>query len=344
MKKNIRTLNLVKIQELLKELGEPGFRAKQVYEWIWYKGVSNFKDMRNLPKALLEKLEETHYIPKTKIYTEQVSHDGTIKLGFELDDKNKVEGVIIPSMGRYTACISSQVGCSLDCTFCATGFLKRERNLTAGEIFDQVNLINNITLEHFNQKLDNIVFMGMGEPLLNYSNVIESIKVITDMKGLGFSPKRITVSTSGISKMIVKLTDEELGCRLALSLHEANNEARSKIMPINDSNPLESLSEAMTYWYNKTKSRPTLEYTVIDGVNDQEQNSVDLIAFAKQFPCKINLIEYNPIAQANFEPTEEDNLEKFAQRIEDAGLIVNIRRSRGKDIDAACGQLINTNE
>jgi 23S rRNA (adenine2503-C2)-methyltransferase len=235
------------------------------------------------------------------------------------------------------------VGCSLDCTFCATGFLKRERNLTAGEIFDQVNLINAITMERFNQKLDNIVFMGMGEPMLNYANVIESIKIMTDMKGLGFSGRRITVSTSGISKMIVKLADEELGCRLALSLHEANNEARSRIMPINDSNPLESLAESLTYWYNTTKSRPTLEYTVIEDVNDQSSNSDDLIRFAKQFPCKINLIEYNPIIQADFKPTEGDNLEAFAKKIEEAGLIVNIRRSRGKDIDAACGQLINNN-
>jgi 23S rRNA (adenine2503-C2)-methyltransferase len=343
MKKNIRTLNIEQMQTLLKELGEPAFRAKQIREWLWYKGVSEFNSMRNLPKSLLEKLDESYHIPKTKIYTEQVSTDGTIKLGFELDDKNKVEGVIIPSMGRYTACISSQVGCSLDCTFCATGFLKRERNLTAGEIFDQVNLINAITMERFNQKLDNIVFMGMGEPMLNYANVIESIKIMTDMKGLGFSGRRITVSTSGISKMIVKLADEELGCRLALSLHEANNEARSRIMPINDSNPLESLAESLTYWYNTTKSRPTLEYTVIEDVNDQSSNSDDLIRFAKQFPCKINLIEYNPIIQADFKPTEGDNLEAFAKKIEEAGLIVNIRRSRGKDIDAACGQLINNN-
>jgi len=341
MKKNIRLLDLEKMQTLLEDLGEPKFRAKQVYEWLWHKGAIEFKAMRNLPKSLIEKLEESYTIPKTKIYTEQVSNDGTIKIGFELDDKNKVEGVIIPSNGRYTACISSQVGCSLDCTFCATGFLKRERNLTAGEIFDQVNLINNITVDRFKKKIDNIVFMGMGEPLLNYANVVESIKKLTDMKGLGFSAKRITVSTSGISKMILKLTDEELGCRLALSLHEANNEARSKIMPINDSNPLESLSEALKYWYDKTKSRPTLEYTVIQDVNDQTKNADDLITFAKEFPCKINLIEYNPILQADFLPTEMDNLESFAKRIEDGGLIVNIRRSRGKDIDAACGQLIN---
>jgi 23S rRNA (adenine2503-C2)-methyltransferase len=339
-KKDIRLNTVSELEAILVELGQPKFRAKQVYEWLWYKGATSFEGMRNLPKSLLEVLDKNYFIPVTKIYAKQESIDGTIKLGFELSDGNKVEGVIIPSNGRYTACISSQVGCSLDCKFCATGFLKRERNLTAGEIYDQVKIINDITTESYGQKIDNIVYMGMGEPLLNYVNVVQSIKYLIDMKGLGFSGRRITVSTAGISKMIIKLADEELGCKLALSLHEANDEARSKIMPINDSNPLDSLSEALIYWYNTTKSRPTLEYTVIEGVNDTQKSRENLAVFAKKFPCKINLIEYNPIAQATFKPTETDNLLAFAEGLEKEKLIVNVRRSRGKDIDAACGQLI----
>ncbi len=341
MKIDIRTLTEKEFNEVLASYNQPAFRTKQVYDWIWYKGVTQFEQMRNIPKPLIEKLAASYFIPHTQIFTTQVSVDGAVKIGFELHDGNKVEGVIIPSNGRYTACISSQVGCSLDCKFCATGYLKRQRNLSGGEIFDQVKRINDYTLAHYNQKLDNIVYMGMGEPMLNYTNVIQSIAVITDMKGLGFSPRRITVSTAGISKMITKLADEELGVKLALSLHEADNAARSAIMPINDSNPLEDLASALAYWYNITKSRPTLEYTVIDGVNDTELSAQNLIKFAKKFPCKVNLIEYNPIQQASFLPTAENNLENFAKTLENAGVIVNVRRSRGKDIDAACGQLIN---
>jgi 23S rRNA (adenine2503-C2)-methyltransferase len=273
----------------------------------------------------------------TQIQTSQYSSDGTIKVVFELFDGNKVEGVLIPTKTRTTACISSQVGCSLDCKFCATGYLKRERNLKFFEMVDQVVLINELSEKHFSKKLDNIVYMGMGEPLLNYNEVIKSVERITAEDGMAMSPSRITLSTAGITKMIYKLADDGLRTHLALSLHAATNAKRSEIMPINDSNPLEDLSQALSYWYEKTHIRPTLEYTVIAGVNDTIEAEKALGIFARQFPCKINLIEYNPISTAVFQPTSR--LESFAEGLSKQKLIVNIRRSRGKDIDAACGQL-----
>ncbi len=337
--KDIRDLSIEELTELFKELGEPAFRAKQVHQWLWQKGALSFEEMSNLPKSLREKLQENFSFHITKIHTAQKSIDGTIKVAFILHDGSKIEGVLIPTSKRTTACVSSQVGCSLDCKFCATGYLKRERNLTAAEIVDQVRLINQLADENYGRKLDNIVYMGMGEPLLNYANVMRSVQLITSPEGMGMSPSRITLSTAGIAKMIMKLADD--GCRthLALSLHSANNEKRSAIMPINDSNNLEMLAEALSYWYEKTGVRPTLEYTVIAGVNDGVQEEIELANFARKFPSKINLIEYNPISLAEFQPT--GRLDAFAQALEARKLIVNVRRSRGKDIDAACGQLAN---
>ena len=337
--KDIRDLTLEDLTQLFKELGEPAFRAKQVHQWLWQKGALSFEEMSNLPKSLREKLQENFNFHITTILTAQKSMDGTIKVAFQLHDGSKIEGVLIPTSSRTTACVSSQVGCSLDCKFCATGYLKRERNLTAAEIVDQVRLINQLAEENYGKKLDNIVYMGMGEPLLNYANVMRSVELITSPEGMGMSPSRITLSTAGIAKMIMKLADD--GCRthLALSLHSANNQKRSEIMPINDSNNLEMLAEALSYWYEKTGVRPTLEYTVIAGVNDGVQEEVELATFARKFPSKINLIEYNPISLADFQPTSR--LDAFAKALEARKLIVNVRRSRGKDIDAACGQLAN---
>jgi len=320
-------------------MGEPSFRAKQIHQWLWQKGARSFEEMTNLSKSLREKLAEAFTFHVAKIHTAQHSKDGTIKVAFELFDGNKIEGVMIPTSSRTTACVSSQVGCSLDCKFCATGYLKRMRNLSAAEIFDQVWLINELAEEHHGKRLDNIVYMGMGEPLLNYVNVLRSVHLITSPEGLGMSPQRLTISTAGIAKMIQKLADDGIKTNLALSLHSANNEKRSAIMPINDSNNLEMLAEALNYWYDKTGIRPTLEYTVIEGVNDGPEEEKELVIFAKKFPSKINLIEYNPISLADYQPT--DRLDAFAAALEKQKLIVHVRRSRGKDIDAACGQLAN---
>lgn len=300
--------------------------------------------MTNLSKALREKLIERFEIKAVKILTQQKSKDGTIKVAFKLWDDNIIEGVLIPTASRMTACVSSQVGCSLSCAFCATGFLERQRNLDAAEIYDQVVLIAQLAIKNYNIPLSNIVFMGMGEPLLNYANVMKGIDYITKPEGLGMSPQRITVSTAGITKMIKRLGDENVKFNLALSLHAANDVRRSSIMPINDTNNLEMLVEALNYFHDKTGTRVTLEYCVINDTNDHEQEALELAQFAKRVKCKINLIEYNPIEMANFKASSSEKIEKFAAILEQQKLIVNIRRSRGKDIDAACGQLANKNK
>lgn len=340
-KKDIRKMSVEKIAEDLTASGEKAFRAKQIYEWLWMKAAASFEEMTNLSKELREWLEANYCINRITIASKQLSNDRTIKVAFRLHDGNEVEGVLIPTENRMTACVSSQVGCSLSCKFCATGYLKRMRNLEAAEIYDQVVMIKELAQEHYDMPLSNIVYMGMGEPLLNYKNMMQSIEHITSEKGLFMSPKRITVSTAGISKMIKKLADDDAKFNLALSLHAANDEKRSQLMSINDSNNLPVLREALEYYYNKTKNRVTFEYCVFNDFNDSLEDAKELWQFTKYVPAKVNLIEYNPIEQADFTNTDGDNLDKYARFLEERGVIVNVRRSRGKDIDAACGQLAN---
>lgn len=338
-KKDIRKLSLAQIKDFLTEHGEQGFRAKQIYEWLWKKSAQTFEEMTNLSKKTRELLENNFDIRAVKVSEKQISSDRTIKSSFELFDHNLVEGVLIPADDRMTACVSSQVGCSLTCKFCATGYMERKRNLDPAEIYDQVVLIRDQAESHYQTPLTNIVYMGMGEPLLNYANVLSSINYITSPEGLGMSPKRITVSTAGIAKMITKLGDDEVKFNLALSLHAANDEKRNQIMPINESNTLEALKDALLHFYKKTGSRITLEYILFYRFNDTLQDAKELWEFARQFPCKINIIEYNPIAEANYTNTDPQTLAKFAQFFEGKNMVINVRRSRGKDIDAACGQL-----
>lgn len=323
------------------ENGEKAFRAKQIDEWLWKKGARSFEDMTNLSKATRELLEQHFVINAVEVNEFQKSEDRTIKSSFQTSDGKFVEGVLIPTKSRMTACISSQIGCSLSCKFCATGKLDRLRNLNADEIFDQVVHIMQQSEDHYDIPLSNIVYMGMGEPLLNYKNVLESIDRITSEKGLGMSPKRITVSTAGISKLIRKLGDDKVRFNLALSLHAANEEKRNKIMPINETNNLEALSDAMKYFVEQTDTRPTLEYIIFKDFNDSVIDAHELAEFAKQFPCKINIIEYNPIDDGEFQKASPERVDAFQAFLEDKNLIVNVRRSRGKDIDAACGQLAN---
>ncbi|PWK22962.1 23S rRNA (adenine2503-C2)-methyltransferase [Arcicella aurantiaca] len=339
VKKDIRKQSIAQIKDFLAEHKEQAFRAKQVYEWLWKKSVQSFEEMTNLSLKTRELLAEHFEIRAVKVAEKQVSSDRTIKSSFELYDKNLVEGVLIPADDRMTACVSSQVGCSLTCKFCATGYMDRKRNLDPAEIYDQVVRIRDQAESHYQTPLTNIVYMGMGEPLLNYANVIESVNYITSPEGLGMSPKRITVSTAGIAKMITKLGDDEVKFNLALSLHAANDEKRNQIMPINESNTLEALKEALLHFYKKTGSRITLEYILFYKFNDTLDDAKELWEFAKQFPCKINIIEYNPIAEANYTNTDPQTLSKFATYLEGKNMVVNVRRSRGKDIDAACGQL-----
>jgi 23S rRNA (adenine2503-C2)-methyltransferase len=340
-KSDIRKLSVEQLKSWLAERREPAFRAKQIDEWLWKKSARSFADMTNLSLALRQLLDENFSINALTTDKQQHSNDGTVKSAFRLFDGHLVDGVLIPATDRMTACVSSQVGCSLTCSFCATGYMERKRNLEAGEIYDQVVEIARQAEAKFSAPLTNIVYMGMGEPLLNYANVLKSIEHITSPQGLGMSPKRITVSTAGIAKMIKKLGDDEVRFRLALSLHAANDAKRNQIMPINESNSLDNLAEALNYFYQKTGNRITFEYIVFNNFNDSLQDAKELWEFTKRVPARVNIIEYNPIAEADFRNTEADKLDRFAAYLEDRGVTVSVRRSRGKDIDAACGQLAN---
>ncbi|MEZ5009285.1 MAG: 23S rRNA (adenine(2503)-C(2))-methyltransferase RlmN [Chitinophagales bacterium] len=340
-KTDIRNLTKEQLIEAISQMGEKPFRAKQIYEWLWVKSARTFEEMTNLSKALRDKLEESFVINSIQLHNAQYSNDGTIKTVFKLHDDNIIEGVLIPTDERATACVSSQVGCSLSCKFCATGYMKRMRNLDPAEIYDQVVLINEQGLKHLNRPLTNIVFMGMGEPLLNYKNVMEAINKITSPEGLNMSPKRITVSTAGIAKMIKKLADDQVKFNLALSLHAANDEKRNEIMPINEQNNIPVLVEALNYFYEKTKGKITFEYILLAGVNDSLQDAKELLELCKRVPAKVNIIEYNPIEQADFDKTDDSERELFIHFLEKHKVTAVVRRSRGKDIDAACGQLAN---
>ncbi|WP_299760368.1 23S rRNA (adenine(2503)-C(2))-methyltransferase RlmN [uncultured Pontibacter sp.] len=338
-KKDIRKLSLDDLKAWLVENGEKPFRAKQVYEWLWKHSAQSFAEMNNVSLALREKLDQHFTVNAVQVATQQLSNDGTIKSAFKLHDAHIVEGVLIPHDERKTACVSSQVGCSLTCKFCATGYMDRVRNLDAAEIYDQVVRINEQSMKQYGQPLTNIVYMGMGEPMLNYANVMKSIERITAHDGLGMAARRITVSTAGIAKMIKKMADDGVKANLALSLHAANDEKRNQIMPINESNSLEALTDALKHYHQVTGRKVTYEYIVFDNFNDTAADAEDLLRFSKIIPCKINIIEYNPIENADFQNTDDDRLQKFIYYLADRGLQVNVRRSRGKDIDAACGQL-----
>lgn len=340
--KNLRHIELQDIEALLLEWGEPKFRAKQVHEWLWKKFAGSIDDMTNLPKQLREKLSAEYHIPKVRVHHSQFSSDGTIKNRLQLHDGHFIESVLIPTDKRMTVCVSSQVGCSLSCKFCATGFLPRKRNVDYDEIVDEVVLAHEQAMKHYNRPLTNIVFMGMGEPLLNYKNVLKSIDIISSPDSLGMSPRRVTVSTAGIAKMIEKLGDDQVRFKLALSLHAANDMKRDEIMPINETNNLKALVDALNYFYQKTKNEITFEYILFNGVNDSIKDADELVKIYRQVPADlVNIIEYNPIEQADFSKPDEDKTMQFMRYLESKKVNAKLRRSRGKDIDAACGQLAN---
>lgn len=340
-KRDIRKLKLEELTEFFLQHGEKPFRAKQVYEWLWNKAAKNFEQMTNLSVSLRDILKEHFTINHIKVDHMQRSADGTIKNAVTLFDGMIVESVLIPTDKRITACVSSQVGCSLACRFCATARLKRQRNLTTDEIYDQVVAIKEQAELFFSRPLTNIVFMGMGEPLLNYSNVISAIDKITSQKGLNMASKRITVSTVGIAKMIMKMADDGVKFNLAVSLHAALDKTRSSIMPINETNPLDELADALRYWYDQTNRKVTYEYVVWKDINDTEEHAKALLKFCKIIPSKVNLIEYNPIDDGEFQQASEASLNMYMDILERHGITTRIRKSRGKDIDAACGQLAN---
>ena len=340
--KDIRKETLEELTACFETKNEKKFRAKQVWEWLWMKSAKSFDEMSNLSKSLRDKLKEEFVINSISLENLQLSHDGTIKSTFCLHDNHLVEGVLIPTRHRMTACVSTQVGCSLACKFCATGYMKRERNLDPAEIYDQVVAIGNQAKEKYQKSLSNIVFMGMGEPLLNYKGMMGGMDRITSKDGLNISPKRITVSTAGIAKMIKKLADDQVKFNLALSLHAADDKKRDTIMPINETNTLESLNKALIYFYEKTGNRITFEYLLFYNFNDSVEDAEKLLKYARKIPqVRINIIEYNPISEATFTKPKEETIDRFAQHLIKGGIHTTVRRSRGKDIDAACGQLAN---
>jgi len=340
-KKDIRRLSLDELRVFFTDRGHQAFRANQVYQWLWQKGAHSFEQMTNISMETRTLLEDTFVINHISVDQMQRSTDGTIKNAVRLYDDLIVESVLIPTKTRTTACVSSQVGCSLDCTFCATARLKRMRNLNPDEIYDQVMAIHQESLLYHDRPLSNIVFMGMGEPLMNYNNVMKAIDMITSDKGLGMSPKRITLSTSGVPKMIKKLADDHVKFHLALSLHSAIQEKRQMIMPFAERFTLDDVLEALVYWYDKTKSRITFEYIVWDGFNDTDHDIQALVKFCKKVPCKVNIIEYNSIDDGEFKQAPAHRIQAYTTSLEQARIPVTVRRSRGNDIDAACGQLAN---
>lgn len=340
-KKDIRSLSKEQLRAFFESIGDKPFRGNQVYEWLWNKGTHSFEEMTNISKETRAHLEENFVINHIEVDSLQKSADGTVKNAVKLHDGLIVESVLIPTKKRTTACVSSQVGCSLDCKFCATARLKRMRNLNPDEIYDQVVAIDKESMLYHDRPLSNIVFMGMGEPLMNYKNVLESIEKITSEEGLGMSPKRITVSTSGVPKMIKKLADDEVKFHLAVSLHSAIQETREQIMPFAKNFTLPDLRESLEYWYEKTNRKITYEYVVWEGINDSKDAIDALVQFCRHVPCKVNLIEYNPIDDGEFKQASAKATEDYIDALERNRIPVTVRRSRGKDIDAACGQLAN---
>lgn len=340
--KNIRELTLQELKNYFESIGDKKFRAIQVYEWIWKKNAREFNEMSNISVELRKILSETFSLNAITLDTTQHSNDGTLKSRFKTFDGHLIEGVLIPTENRNTACVSSQIGCSLTCKFCATGMMERKRNLDFDEIYDQVAFLNEQSEMVYGKKLSNIVYMGMGEPLLNYKNVLKSIDRITASDSMGISPKRITVSTAGVAKMIKQLGDDEVRFNLALSLHASTDRKRNEIMPINETNSIELLIEALNYFYKKTRNDITLEYILFKNRNDSDQDAAELVKIYRQVPTHlVNVIEYNPVEGAPFVKPTEDRTEAFTDLLMKNKVNVRVRRSRGKDIDAACGQLAN---
>jgi 23S rRNA (adenine2503-C2)-methyltransferase len=345
---DIRSLTSVELQSFFLQQGEKKFRAGQVYEWLWKKSARSFNDMTSLSKELRQLLDHHFSFHAALPEIRQNSSDGTVKTAFRLHDGLMVEGVLIPSGDRATGCISSQVGCALGCKFCATGQLGFTRNLSVGEIYDQVTGISEVTTGHMEAhlpvngsgiRLSNLVFMGMGEPFLNYANVKGVIAKITAADGLGMSPQRITVSSVGIPRMIRQMADDDAKYHFALSLHAATDAKRNQIIPFNLKHPLGDISDALRYYYQKTSKRFTIEYILFGNFNDSLSDAKDFALFCKSFPVKINIIEYNPVNTTGFVKSDPDKTRAFVEFLEKCNLVVNVRQSRGKDIDAACGQL-----
>jgi len=347
--KNLKGLNLAELQSIVEGLGEKKYRALQLYGWLYAKAAQNFDEMTDISKEFRTVLSHSCHISNLQIADQSVSADGTTKYLFKLDDGLAIESVLIPGKkkspelaNRLTLCVSTQVGCPLDCKFCATGAMGFARNLTAGEIVDQVIQVQRIS----HKRITNLVYMGMGEPMLNYENVMKSIDIINDDRGLNLGARHITISTAGYADQIRQLADEQRPVKLALSLHSLDNEKRAKLMPITKKYPVETLIDALDYYYHKKRSRPTFEYILFDGFNDTAADIKAFVKLSRRIPCKVNLIPFHSISfmhpsgfGASLKPTEAPRIEAFADALRKADITVMVRNSSGQDINAACGQL-----
>lgn len=344
-KYDLKSLSKEQLVQLCDELGVQKFRAHQIFQWLYQKGVTSIDQMLNVSKEMREKLSTVATIRSITLYKQQISRDGTTKFLFNLFDDRQVEAVLIPEFfpdgvaDRLTVCVSSQVGCVFGCAFCATGKMGFFRNLTPGEIVDQITAINAYALETHGKRITNIVYMGMGEPLHNYASVMHSASILTDSLGHGLSPKRITVSTVGLTKQIKQLADEQQPFNLAISLHAPSDDKRDQIMPINDSLDLATLREALQYYHQKTERSVTFEYLLFDGFNDNAEDARNLAAISRWLPSKINIIMYNNVLGVALQRAREDRLDAFLGQLTKYGVRATVRRSRGDDIDAGCGQL-----
>ena len=344
-KTNLKALDSGELQDFCSKLGLQSYRADQIFQWLYQKGVTEFSEMTNLSKDLREKLEGVAEIHSLKLVARQQSEDGTIKYLFQLHSGEKVESVLIPNFDdegnakRLTVCVSSQVGCVFGCSFCATGKMGFFENLTHGQIVDQVQFINREAEYIHNKGITNVVYMGMGEPLHNYRPVMESARILTDELGLDLSPKRITISTVGLTKQIKKWADERQPYNLAISLHAADDKKRDRIMPINHSMNLDSLKEAVQYYFTEMHKPITYEYLLFDNFNDYEQDARKLADIVHWTPSKVNIIMYNMVEGVKLDGANEQRLDSFMQTLVSHDVTATVRRSRGDDIDAGCGQL-----
>jgi 23S rRNA (adenine2503-C2)-methyltransferase len=349
IKKNLKGLDLSELQLFVEELGEKKYRAVQLYGWLYAKSAQTFEEMTDISKGFRSLLSEVSCISSVQMNTQHVSLDGTIKYLFKLNDDLAVESVLIPSAHtssaeekRLTLCVSTQVGCPLDCKFCATGSMGFTRNLTAGEIVDQVLQVQRLS----QKRITNLVYMGMGEPMLNYENVMKSIGIMNDDNGLNIGARHITISTAGYADKIRQLADEKRTVKLALSLHSLDNEKRLKLMPITKKFSVDALIDSLEYYYHKTRRRPTFEYILFDGFNDTAADVKLFVTLSRRIPCKVNLIPFHSIAfthpsgfGASLHPTPAPRIEAFADALRKSDITVMVRSSSGQDINAACGQL-----
>ncbi len=341
MKKNIKNYDLDKLKEELKNIGEKPFRAEQIFKWIYIDKVTSFDEMTNLSLELRKKLDEDYTLGLFKIVKKLESVDGTKKYLFDVQDEagNLIESVLMEYHHGYTICVSSQIGCKMGCKFCASTGIPFSRNLEAGEIVEQLLAIE----RNANVKISNIVFMGIGEPLDNYENVMESIKILNNPKGLNIGARHISISTSGLVPKIYDLADRQMQCTLSVSLHSSNNKTRSSMMPINNIYPIEELIDACKYYIKKTNKRISFEYALAKDNNDNLDDAKELVKLLKGMLAHVNLIPINKIEDGEYTKSTNENIIKFRDYLNDHGIVATIRRELGSDISAACGQLRKQN-